>query len=798
MLERTEVFLRRLRIYLSRSHLLIRLLGLSKADASGDNRGLVLIQIDALSRKELEAAFSAGRMPFLKDLTETQGYKLHSHYSGMPCSTASVQGELFYGVKSCVPAFSFFDRQTQRVFTMFNPRDALEIERRLQKQGEPLLTGGSSYSNIYSGGAQEAHFCITNLGLGGILKNLYPLRFAMLMILHVYSLIRTVFLLIIETGLAVVDCVRGLISGKDLWKELKFVPSRVGACIVLRELITIGTKIDIARGMPIIHLNLMGYHEQSHRRGPHSRFARWTLRGIDDAIKRIWKAAHRSVARDYDVWVYSDHGQVQTIPYERKFGRSIQEAVAEALDQSLAFSEKRHHTKKIGFLARIGWRRTKFFTESFPSAYAEAHERTVVRSLGPAGHIYLAGSLSAEEKERLANSLIRIANVPMVVLPQRDGDHSRARVVTRDGRVSLPDQAERVFDPAAPFFEEMTRDYIVACHKPNAGDIIIYGWTGDAKEYYTFARENGSHGGFSREETEGFLLVPNPVSLVEPEKGYARPLDVRAGAFELLGRQTIHQQREALIRATPAKNTLRIMTYNVHGCVGMDGRLSHRRIAKVISQYEPDVVALQELDVGRARSGGHDQAMLIAEILNMDHHFHASMQMQEEQFGDAILSSYPMRLIKKGRLSEKPRFSFLEPRGALWVEIDFHGTLIQIINTHLGLSRTERLLHTRELLSEGWLRNPKCRGPVILCGDFNTLGGSKVLSLFQTRLVNVQNRAGGIRHQSTWFGRFPFVSPDYIFVGPDFEVTSVEIGDSVLARLASDHRPLLTEVKIKH
>jgi endonuclease/exonuclease/phosphatase family metal-dependent hydrolase len=57
----------------------------------------------------------------------------------------------------------------------------------------------------------------------------------------------------------------------------------------------------------------------------------------------------------------------------------------------------------------------------------------------------------------------------------------------------------------------------------------------------------------------------------------------------------------------------------------MDGRLSPRRIARVISQYEPEVIALQELDVGRARSGGHDQAMLIADNLNMDRHFHAAM-----------------------------------------------------------------------------------------------------------------------------------------------------------------------------
>jgi len=793
MLERTEIFLRRLRRYFSRSQWHIKLLGLSKAEPSGDKRGLVLIQIDALSKKELQSALSKGRMPFLKDLRDKQGYELHSHYSGMPCSTASVQGELFYGVKSGVPAFTFFDRQTDRVFTMFNPSDALEIEQRLENLGKPLLVEGSAYSDIYSGGAQEAYFCIANLGLGGILKNRHPLGFIILMTLHLYSLIRTGILFIIESGLAVVDCMKGLTRGKDLWKELKFVPSRVAMCILLRELITIGAKIDVARGMPIIHLNLMGYHEQSHRRGSSSRFAHWTLRGIDDAIKRIWTAAHRTAMRDYDVWLYSDHGQVNTVPYENKFGRSIQHAVADIFERSLAFSGKHHHTKKIGFLARIGLRRPKFFKKFFPPESIQALDETLVRALGPAGHIYLKDAIASEAKERFANDLIRHAHIPVVAIP--NGDRP-LKVWTKKGQFHLPEQAHEIFDTSAPYFEEMTDDFIRACREPNVGDIIIYGGENSDKEYYTFAMENGSHGGFTREETEGFVLVPKETALVDPQKGYARPLDVRNCAFELLGEETERAQSE-WSTSLKTKDTLRIMTYNVHGCVGMDGRLSPRRIAKVIFQYEPDVVALQELDVGRMRSGGHDQAVLIADILNMDHHFHASLHMAEEQFGDAILSAYPIRLIKKARLARESRFASLEPRGVLWVEIDFHGTSIQIMNTHLGLNRKERLLHARELLGEDWLRHSRCKDPVILCGDFNALSSSKVLNLFQNTLINAQRKAGRLRHSSTWFGRFPTVCIDHIFVGSECDVTHVEVGDSWLARLASDHRPLLIEIKMK-
>ncbi|HYG26664.1 MAG TPA: endonuclease/exonuclease/phosphatase family protein, partial [Caulobacteraceae bacterium] len=62
---------------------------------------------------------------------------------------------------------------------------------------------------------------------------------------------------------------------------------------------------------------------------------------------------------------------------------------------------------------------------------------------------------------------------------------------------------------------------------------------------------------------------------------------------------------------------LRLMTYNVHRCVGTDRDLDVERVAEVIADCQPDIVALQELDVGRARTRGVDQAHRLAELLGM-------------------------------------------------------------------------------------------------------------------------------------------------------------------------------------
>src|SRR4029453_18159173 len=81
--------------------------------------------------------------------------------------------------------------------------------------------------------------------------------------------------------------------------------------------------------------------------------------------------------------------------------------------------------------------------------------------------------------------------------------------------------------------------------------------------------------------------------------------------------------------------SLRVATYNVRGCVGMDGQRSEGRIAEVIASMSVDIVGLQELDLGRARSAHADQAALIAENLGWKYHFHPAMHSGDEQYGNA-------------------------------------------------------------------------------------------------------------------------------------------------------------------
>lgn len=241
----------------------------------------------------------------------------------------------------------------------------------------------------------------------------------------------------------------------------------------------------------------------------------------------------------------------------------------------------------------------------------------------------------------------------------------------------------------------------------------------------------------------------------------------------------------------------RILTYNVHRCVGTDRRLDVGRIARVIDSLEPDIVALQELDVGRARSGGVDQAHEIAGHVEMTHHFNAALTVEEEQYGDAILTSLPERLVKAGPLPGLATRFQVEPRGALWIAVEIGGRWVQVINAHLGLVPREQQRQARALAGGGWLTRACAEGPVILLGDFNATRTSVVYRTLAQNLGDARRRAEKRLPSATFPSAFPLLRIDHIFVSRQIRVTRVEAPYDPATRLASDHLPLVMDFEVE-
>ncbi len=846
----------RLRRWLNTHEWSARILKLSQSTGTESKPGLIMIQIDGFSKTQFENALKNKEMPFCQGLLHKQRYKIYPFFTGMPSTTPSVQGELFYGVKQIVPAFSYFDQRAQKVFTMFDGDDATEIERRLKERGGPgLLEGGSSYSNVYAGGAKEAHFCAISLGLDKIWKDVNPLSIILLALTHFVTLIRIILLVSLEMVLATMDFIFGLIDGENFRKEFKFVSTRGLICILLRELITLGSKIDIARGLPIIHLNFLGYDEQAHRRGPSSKFAHWALKGIDLSIADIYKNALQSTRRNYDVWIYSDHGQEDTSSYMIEHGMYVFEAIEKLYRQMYGISSEKGsvHTDFRGHNGLAGKRRAqttthdvrlncarhspakpfnvppkigrhqggcssfrewqeppqrgiqfsrarylgkRFIQNVFTSEKVLDHDDIKVTAIGPTGNIYLTKELNEDENFLFARKLVRTLKIPLVFLREGPG---KVRAFNKHGEFILPDQAKEVLGEDHPYLKEVTQDLIAVCHHASAGTFTFSGWR-PHKKPVSFPIENGAHAGPGIRETNAFALMPSDIVALPSTRAYLRTMDLREYALQFLGR-TAPEKIDAEVYISKKTNTtkkIRIMTYNVHNCQGMDGKTSPERIARVIARHEPDIVALQELDVKRHRTGGIDQPHLIAKHLKMIYHFHPNICIEEGLYGNAILSRYPMKLIYASRLPILPGRPDLEFRGAIWATVDVEGTRVQIFNTHLGLRPKEQLRQAEALVGEDWLTHSACDGPVILCGDFNALPGSSVVRRITETLRDAQVELDNHRPHPTWFSPYPLGRIDHIFINPQIEVTRAHVSKTALDKTASDHLPLVVDVMVKN
>lgn len=794
MFAKVESFFRHLRRRASRSEWAIRHLGLRPSEGTAEEPGLLMIQIDGLARAHLDKALAQGRMPFVRRLLRRNGYQLHDFYPGLPTTTPAVQAELFYGVRSAVPAFSFLDRKQQRVSVMFTAMCAKEREAVCAAQATGLLAGGSSWSNIYAGGAglHESHFCIagnelSDLWRTGKIRNIFVFS-----LLQFPALLRILALLAVEFAAAVRAAIRGIRQGRRAEREFMMVFSRVFVATGLRELIRIGGKVDVARGLPIVHVNFVGYDEHAHRRGPGSRFALRSLRAIDRAIKGLWREAHKSSRRDYSVWIYSDHGQEHTRSFalDRAGGveRLVRQYYAELQPPPAATDGATPGATRPEAEGPRAWHRRA--QSATPQYFVSSPDQPfLLAAMGPVGHVYFKEPLSEAQRRRLAQRLVHEGGVPGALLRRDDGTFVWLH---RRGEARVPDEVPALLTPHAPAVAaEIARDLGLWLQHPYAGDLVLVGWS-PWDGAWTFAPESGAHGGFGPDETRGFALLPAGTRLPPGTDAFIRPSALRLAALHHLGRSPL----AASSAVTRPERELRLMTYNTHGCSGMDGRVSPRRIGRVVREQMPDIVALQEVDLGRRRSRAEDQAGIVAREAGMHAVFCPTITRGEEHYGHALLSHWPIEVVKRARLPGDPHGWWDEPRAAIWARVQVAGQTVNVVTTHLGLGIRERELQMRALLGPEWLGDVIGAEPVILCGDFNLLPGSVPYRLAAQRLRDVQLLPRDHRPVNTFSSLQPILRIDHVFVSAHFEALAVTAVRNDLTRVASDHLPLLAQLRV--
>ena len=232
---------------------------------------------------------------------------------------------------------------------------------------------------------------------------------------------------------------------------------------------------------------------------------------------------------------------------------------------------------------------------------------------------------------------------------------------------------------------------------------------------------------------------------------------------------------------------LRIVTYNVHKCRGMDGRTHPERIASVLIRLNPDIVALQEV-IG-AGPQGFGQEERISQRMGMASVLAPARTLRGHLYGNALLSRIPIKHHSVFDLSEDG----LEPRLLQRVDLSFQGHRIHLYNVHLGTSQKERERQARKLIH--FLSDPSVRGPKILLGDFNEWRkgpASRLLGETFQRLALLPF----LKWRRTYPGFLPIFHIDHIYYQGQVEVLKVEVPRTLSTLIASDHMPILLELQI--
>lgn len=234
--------------------------------------------------------------------------------------------------------------------------------------------------------------------------------------------------------------------------------------------------------------------------------------------------------------------------------------------------------------------------------------------------------------------------------------------------------------------------------------------------------------------------------------------------------------------------TIRVATYNIHRGRGLDGRTRLERIAAVLAAIDADIVALQEVVGASPLKPG--QAAELGAALGMGWVMAPTRHLRTALFGNVVLTRFPVRHHVQYDLTWKT----CEHRGVQRVDVGMEDDTLHFYNVHFGTSLLERRHQAARLAT--LVSDRRLVGPKIILGDFNEwarhLGATDILA---QRLQSI-DLSKHLSRRRTYPGFFPILHLDHIYYEGRVEVLKVTLPRDRMAKMASDHLPLVADLKI--
>jgi len=486
-----------------------------------------------------------GYAPHLKRLIEREGWELRSYPAGLPSATPAAQAAIFFGTKERIPAFRFYEKAEHRVVVGSKPADVQFIRDRLPQEG--ILRNGSSYVNIYDGGAERSVFTLSARKAQPFLEKMGGSRVGLLLLLHPIRSLRIVLAsaweYVREEWDRLISQIRGTYT--YYWWYLPFL--HIGTNVVLRELQTLAVLLDIYVGVPAIYTTYNVYDEFAHHFGPRSKAAYRSIRALDRRVGEILRMLRRLPGRPYDLYVLSDHGQTAAIPYRVEYGETLGDTIVEAarhgvlvmagtgdyapdpqdvMDFLLYELESVSSTSTSPTARRAGMRFGRWLRRQykiFPLVAENvraAGDQLVVTYSSSLAHLYwtqperalsLDEILDDADKRALYYFLVSHSGIGVVITRMLDGAHvqnMRGRaVLTPTGELELLEGT----DPLAHYAQTAVERRAITqlARLSNSGDLILFGAYDPVKDRcICFDDQVGAHGALGGVQGWPFIMAP--------------------------------------------------------------------------------------------------------------------------------------------------------------------------------------------------------------------------------------------------------------------------------------------------
>lgn len=523
-----------------------------EAHAPDGKRGLVVLQIDALSYADLRRALELGYAPTIQKLMDRNGYRLRRWFCGLPSATPYCQAGIFHGENAGIPAFRFYLKHEGRVITCNAPQGVQYIRDRLTTPG--ALAGGSSYVNLLDGDADTVAFTVATRERTSVYERLGGTRMALLIMLHPIRVARMAFQATWEWLLEEWARFRAELGRRTITHAEGIFPFvRILSNVVVRELQTMAILLDIYLGVPVIYSTFMQHDELAHHFGPTSRHTLADLKRTDARIREIWRMVRFSERREYDLVILSDHGMTPARSYRVLFretlGRTIQrmldsapaadageqwqavESYGEAgeyadmgprvMDTVRSVMPPRRELLRRRLTELAAWWRTHYGIREIiiPEKYLVATRQDVVVTYSSClALVYFAEDarrLTTEEvlgdhrRRHLYESLLAHEAIGLIATLDADG---AVCVRSRDGSARVQDAALVVTSGSNPLEVYGTEPVALRAleslvRQDNAGDLVLFG-AYDGYTIVSFDDQVGAHGSLGGDQVWPFLLTP--------------------------------------------------------------------------------------------------------------------------------------------------------------------------------------------------------------------------------------------------------------------------------------------------